>query len=231
MGNKFYTIGNIRRKLLEELKKCKFIQTVYEQGSKQSERTVEVTEKGRNAKLKAVIINIENLPGYIEEIRRFELEKVKLEGKKSVEIALVTTLKNELKVFFIELKSSLQSKPRRGKEPEKASLVQIKEKLEDSISRMYFALALTEHLHPNWDKLKVKFVGVVFYLNNNTDKQQDTADTRSRSLQQILCGEKKLPSCKSFLGNEEIPVRFFGKEKEKDSGTIKIDFSALLKIK
>ncbi|MDM8550105.1 hypothetical protein QUF72_08515 [Desulfobacterales bacterium HSG2] len=198
---------------------------------------IEITESKHNAKLKRVVItDIPYDANY--EIWRLHLEKHKnIEGFgnniRTVEEALVFLKGKWLKVYFIELKSSISSPGVKGKKKQKHpnTLNYIKSQISSSISRFLILLTINNHQSPvykgRYDNVKIKFYGVIFYNKDNTEQDEDTEIYRIFKMDRDNRKGKRIMSIKTILNDEErIAVKFF-KNPNPSSDKISVKFKEL----
>jgi len=208
------------------LKKEKFLHWV----EKDSIRIEEIKNRGKKGKLQELIIKDIPYDKNGIDIWQFNLEKevrgISPIANKTVETALACFEDGKLTVFLIEMKSSIREKGN------KRTLVELKEKIEDSISRFYFLLLLflydPEILKEKgidfdeFKKSKTKFKGIVLYNNSKIDEHID----KSEKIYKAFKGDKKPIECEPVLGRQKIHLRFH-KNPNKNQESFEISFDKL----
>ncbi|MCP4348746.1 MAG: hypothetical protein GY795_24985 [Desulfobacterales bacterium] len=198
----------IQNELLQLLKTGKFFHKI------ENDTVTIVEDKNINKKDKLKELRIKNVP-YDENdvfMLLFNLEK-EITGlsplqQKSVEAALAFFENSRLKVYLIEMKSSISEKPN------DSELKKILKKIEDSISRLYFLFFLfldnfekiNEYLDiRKFEESKTEFQAVIFYNNQKIDKK---ADTSSR-IYEVFQRKNGILECETIIGRQKIRVKFF----------------------
>lgn len=194
-----------------------------------------IEEKNDSASLKKVFIT--DIPHREKNIIlwRINLELIvpglsPLQHQSTTETAIAYFEDNKLKVFFIELKSSIQEKAG------KSSLEAIRIKMEDSMSRFYFLFVTLGCFHQvnsqtgkefdiaKFNNSEIKFYGRVFY---NRKKIKQNADITSKSYK-VFQGEKEHLQCESFLRVEKLYLRFY-QNPVPNTESFEISFNDLIK--
>ncbi len=172
MSNK---LSDIRRTFHNKFLRANFVTEIG-----RDKDNIEISENGKRAKLKSVIIN--NIWGNTEitKIWRVNLEELNkgshdsISGKEdsTTEIALIIlsqpSQKNyhQMNIYLIELKTSLDC----------TRIKDIVRKFKSSMNRTYLLLTLNDHENSSKgyanQKIKVNFKGIIFYNDDNVNENQ-----------------------------------------------------------
>ncbi|HAN75999.1 MAG TPA: hypothetical protein DCQ51_19030 [Planktothrix sp. UBA8407] len=217
--------------------------------------SIEIIETGKKAKLKNVsirILDFKDKKSSIEAIWRVNLEipipGISTQGK-TVEMALIISQKYEtgdycLNVCLIEMKSSLQ--PRRinenakndkdVKDVKENSLIEIVQKIQCSMNRMYMLMSLNNHQNRkgySGVNIHIEFKGIIIFNENEliaSDFNNSDVDPKllapskelyetSKDLYKFLTSDNRsgLLSVRTILDDKDkITIKFFPK-KDNDS--------------
>jgi hypothetical protein len=123
--------------------------------------------------------------------------------------------KNILRVYLIEMKSSLNHK----KDPALNDLLQ---KFTDSVNRIFFLLCMhNSHILEDFNNWQVKFKGIVFY-----NQRQKPSEAINSKLVEILDAKKKgLVEVVTLLEREKIQMEFV--KTTSSANKIEIDFNQI----
>ncbi len=140
----------------------------------------------------------------------------KIERTSTVETVLAILEDSVLNICLIEMKTMIKEKR------DKSTLLNLKRKIEDSISRFYYLLCMGIPLKPgeckqvginvDWEKFnnsQTKFCGVVCYNKERTKNYVERRETQR--MYEILKGRARnnLILCDSNLTRLNIPLKFF----------------------
>ncbi|MDX2304732.1 MAG: hypothetical protein NW226_18120 [Microscillaceae bacterium] len=206
------SISTIRQKILRVLstEPYKFIEKI-------DSPSIEIHEDNAKASLSKIIVENINYESSVDSFWLIHLEK-DIPGftpkSKTVEKALIHIQEKILAIYLIEMKSSIKH------DIKKSVLNQIKEKIQDTISRFYTLSMHNNSFYDGFDDLEVKFKGVIFYR-----QRLKTEVSENSKIYQIFTdtNQEGLLECETILGLKKIPVKFFHCQDE----TTTVDFNKI----
>jgi len=232
-NDKALLLSDVRSRLQEKLwNRDDFISEV-------EEDHIDIMEVKDSSKLKQVTITDIPYDDTDYQFWRLHLEKHKnIKGigsdSKTVDEILVVLKDKLLKVYLIELKSSINSPEpeqnkvgKRGGKKKKAkshpnTLDYIALQISESISRFLVLLTIGNHeagkYKERYKDVKIKFYGIIFYNRDNKVKDEQTKI--------YIKGKKKTMFTETLLRKERIAVKFF-KNPNPSSDKISVKFKEL----